>query len=166
MSPPDHAPHVLFLCLGNICRSPLAEGAFVDAVKNAGLTAHVDSAGTGGWHAGERPDPRSIAVAREFGVDISHQRARQLRGDDFATFDWIIAMDPDNVRNAARMRPTGDRFAKARLVPFIDFVPTQSRRGHLGVPDPYYGELDGFRDVWALLGAGMPDLVAAVFRQA
>jgi protein-tyrosine phosphatase len=156
-------PHVLFLCLGNICRSPLAEGAFRHAIAAAGLDARVDSAGTGGWHAGERPDHRSIAVAREHGVDISGQRARPLEDVDFSTFDWIVAMDADNLRTASRMRPSGRGHERARLVPFIDFVPPEFRKTHTGVPDPYYGDIEQFREVWRLLGHGMPQLIAAVY---
>lgn len=168
---------VLFLCMGNICRSPLAEGAF-----RASLTGSVtgragelqrlelegrlriDSAGTGGWHAGEPPDPRSVRVAREHGVDISGQRARQLTVEDFERFDWIVAMDEDNLAQAERRRPPG---ARARLVQFVDFVPVgegPSSRRPDRVPDPYYGELAGFVEVWRLLQRGMGPLIEAIAR--
>ena len=153
--------NVLFLCLGNICRSPLAEGAFRHLLAERGLTGlSVDSAGTGGWHAGEPPDARSIRIASEHGVDISGQRARQLAADDFARFDWIVAMDGDNLRTAAARRPAGPRHERARLVAMLDFVP--DRRDLDGVPDPYYGDLDGFREVWRLLTRGMPHLLTRV----
>lgn len=152
---------VLFLCLGNICRSPLAEGAFRHLLAARDLTGfEVDSAGTGGWHAGEPPDHRSIRIAFEHGVDISGQRARQLAAEDFARFDWIVAMDDDNLRAAASRRPSGPRHARARLVAMLDYVP--GPRVHDGVPDPYYGDLDGFREVWRLLERGMPHLLAEV----
>ncbi len=175
LSPAIEAPAgVLFLCLGNICRSPLAEGAM-----RAAMTAHtpqaarlldlhdnrrlvIDSAGTGAWHAGEPPDTRSIRIAHEHGVDISNQRARQLTNDDFARFDWIVAMDPDNLETASRRRPPGPQHQRARLVSFVDFVPALTNGRPDRVPDPYYGELSGFRDVWDLLMRGMPSLVAAV----
>jgi protein-tyrosine phosphatase len=165
---------VLFLCLGNICRSPLAEGAMRAAISSPSQEARrllalhdhrllvIDSAGTGAWHAGEPPDTRSIRIARENGVDISNQRARQLTNDDFARFDWIVAMDPDNLETAGRRRPPGPRHQRARLVPFVDFVPGDAHTRPDRVPDPYYGDLSGFHEVWDLLMRGMPTLVAAV----
>ena len=156
-------PSVLFLCLGNICRSPLAEGAFRALIaRHPDADFAVDSAGTGGWHAGEAPDPRSVATARRHGVDISAQRARQLAAEDFARFDWIVAMDSDNLETASRRRPAGDAHARARLVAMIDFVHPEVRGRLRGVPDPYYGGLDGFEEVWALLAAGMPNLLEAM----
>lgn len=177
MNPGDELG-VLFLCMGNICRSPLAEGAFRAALAAAatGTAAaelqrleragrlRIDSAGTGGWHAGEPPDPRSVRVARDHGVDISGQRARQLTAHDYDRFDWIVAMDEDNLAQAERRRPPG---ARARLVQFVDFVPVthdpRSRRPDR-VPDPYYGELSGFVEVWRLLQRGMGPLIEAVSR--
>jgi protein-tyrosine phosphatase len=154
---------VLFVCLGNICRSPLAEGAFRHLLAARGLNGiEVDSAGTGGWHAGEPPDERSVRVAREHGVDISQQRARQLVADDFARFDWIVTMDRDNLRAAAARRPAGERHARARLLAMHELV---AERGELdGIPDPYYGDLDGFREVWRLLWGGMPSLLDTIAR--
>lgn len=150
--------HVLFLCLGNICRSPLAEGVFRALVGARGDASSfaIDSAGTGAWHAGEPPDPRSVAEAAKHGVDISGQRARQLCAADFERFDWIVAMDRGNLTTAqSRRSPTG----KARVVAFMPFVPETDIRD---VPDPYYGGLDGFGDVWRLLEAGMPRLLDAI----
>ncbi|MCA9514482.1 MAG: low molecular weight phosphotyrosine protein phosphatase, partial [Myxococcales bacterium] len=131
----DRPTHVLFLCLGNICRSPLAEGVFRAEVERRGLGAAyvVDSAGTGAWHAGEPPDRRSVAVARKHGVDISAQRARQLAPEDFERFDWIVAMDGDNLRIARQRAGSG---ARARVARFTSFVPDASVDD---VPDPYYG---------------------------
>ncbi len=164
---------VLFLCLGNICRSPLAEGAFRALLAERGLAEaiQVDSAGTGGWHAGEAPDPRSVRVAAEAGVDIAGQRARQLVAEDFARFAWIVAMDASNKTDALRRKDAvGSGRGGARVVAFSEFA--REEREALArdefvsdpcdVPDPYYGNLDDFRGVWRLLVSGMPALLAAV----
>jgi protein-tyrosine phosphatase len=150
---------ILFLCLGNICRSPLAEGAFLHLVAERGDDGglEADSAGTGGWHVGESPDPRSVRVARDNGVDISRQRARQLQPDDFAGFDWIVAMDRDNLHTARARRPQGERFQRARVVAMADYFPPGTP--HDGVPDPYYGGPNGFSEVWSLLTRAMPGLL-------
>jgi len=148
-------PSVLFMCLGNICRSPLAEGALLAELARRGLSFRVDSCGTGAWHVGEAPDPRSVAVARRHGVDISTQRARQLATSDFAAFDWIVAMDDACLETARRRMPSG---ARARLVAFTKLVGAAAPE----VPDPYYGADDGFQTVWDLLSRGMPRLVELV----
>src|SRR3954470_3499858 len=111
---------ILFVCLGNICRSPLAEGAFRAEADRLGLDAEVDSAGTGGWHRGEPPDRRAIAVARRGGVDISVQRARQVTRADFDRFDHIVALDAENLADLERLRPAGSR---ASLSLLLDHVP-------------------------------------------
>lgn len=151
---------VLFLCLGNICRSPLAEGAFRALLAERGLAAaiDVDSAGTGGWHAGEAPDPRSVRVAAEAGVDIAGQRARALAAEDFLRFAWIVAMDASNEADALRrMAAAGATGVRARVVAFSEFAQSAG-----DVPDPYYGNLDDFRGVWRMLVGGMPALLDAV----
>ena len=137
---------VLFVCLGNICRSPLAEGVFRHLVAAVGLdaTIEIDSAGTGGWHEGEAPDPRSHAVAAKHGVDLSDQSARKVRPDDFASFDWIVAMDADNENDLRRAQPAG---SNARIVRLRDFDPD----GAGDVPDPYYGGPQGFDVVYAMV---------------
>lgn len=150
------APAVLLLCLGNICRSPLAEGALRAELARRGLSWTVDSAGTGSWHAGEPPDPRSVAAARRHGVDIGGQRARQLTATDFVAFDYIVAMDRSCLETAEQRRPRGA--TRARLVAFMPFVPADERR-HADVPDPYYGGQRDFEEVWDILVRGTPHLV-------
>jgi protein-tyrosine phosphatase len=158
---------VLFVCLGNICRSPLAEGAMRALLARRGLDGAftVDSAGTIGHHAGEAPDPRSVAEARRRGVDISGQRSRQLMPEDFDRFDWIVAMDARNLADAAELRRSRPS-ARARLVAMMDHIPVALRRGLDGVPDPYYGGPEGFADVWDLLSAGVEPLLDAMLAEA
>jgi protein-tyrosine phosphatase len=134
---------VLFVCLGNICRSPLAEAAFRREVQATGLEAEADSAGTGDWHIGEAPDSRAQAVARRHGVDISGYRARRVREEDFHRFSHIVALDRKNLAVLAAMRPPD---ATAELSLLLDHV--DGRKGQ-AVADPYYGEEDGFDITWA-----------------
>jgi len=136
-------PSILFVCLGNICRSPLAEGALRVEAGRRGLAVEVDSAGTGNWHAGEPPDGRAIAVAARRGVDITGLRARQVTRDDFTRFDHIVALDHDNLKNLRRLAPAD---ATARLSLLLDHVP--GREGQ-AVADPWFGEAEGFDTTWA-----------------
>jgi protein-tyrosine phosphatase len=133
---------VLFVCLGNICRSPLAEAALRAEAERLGLDVEVDSAGTGDWHLGYPPDPRAAAVATRNGIDISHRRARLVTREDFARFDHVIALDEQNLANLKAMRPDG---AKAELSLLLDHVP-----GRAGQPvaDPYYGDASHFDETW------------------
>jgi protein-tyrosine phosphatase len=135
-------PSLLFVCLGNICRSPLAEAAFRDAAARAGLEAVADSAGTGEWHAGHAPDPRSQAVALAHGIDISLYKARRVRGEDFRAFDHILALDPQNLRDLHAIAPPG---TTARISLLMDHVPGRAGQG---VRDPYYGDEADFVRVW------------------
>ena len=147
-------PAILFLCLGNICRSPLAEGAARAAFARAGIDAKLDSAGTGDWHVGHAPDRRAQAEARRRGIDISALRARQLSPDDFYDFDLILAADETNLRDARAIRPAG---ATADLMLMLDLLP--GRKGQ-GVTDPYYGKDDGFAATWDDVDAIASALVA------
>jgi len=150
---------VLFVCLGNICRSPLAEAAFRAEAARLGLDAQADSAGTGGWHRGERPDRRAIAAARRNGVDISHLRARQVQPEDFDRFDQIIALDGENLMDLRALRPAGGR---ARLSLLLDHVP--GRAGE-AVADPYYGDDGDFDITWRDVTAGARALAEKLQRE-
>jgi protein-tyrosine phosphatase len=136
---------ILMVCLGNICRSPLAEGILQEKVERLGLGWMVDSAGTGHWHVGDRPDERSIAVARQHGIDITEQRGRQFGPQDFERFDHILVMDTQNRRDVLRLAHTEQQQQKVRLI--LDY----SHPGHDdSVPDPYYDD-DGFENVFQML---------------
>jgi protein-tyrosine phosphatase len=152
---------VLFVCLGNICRSPTAEAVFRDLVtrEGAGLDIEVASAGTHGYHAGEPPDARAIDAALRRGIDMSQQRARMVEAADFARFDFVLAMDEQNFRRLQRIAPAEHRH---RLRLFLEFAPQLGRRD---VPDPYYGGPTGFEDVLDLVEEASRGLLAAL-RQA
>ena len=144
-----NSPSLLFVCLGNICRSPLAEGALRQAARQQGLDLRLDSAGTGHWHVGRPPDPRAIAAARRNGVDISDLSARQVTADDFTRFDHILALDPRNLADLRRLAPAG---STARLALLLDHVP--GREGQ-GVADPYTGTAADFDQTWAEVTAAV-----------
>lgn len=150
----DAGQAVLFVCLGNICRSPLAELALRLEVERVGLSVRVDSAGTGDWHVGRPPDPRARAEAARHGHDIEHYRARQVEQADFHAFDHIIALDLQNLADLQSMRPAD---ARARLSLLLDHVPGREAEG---VFDPYYGDASGFAETWADVKAGAAGLVA------
>lgn len=145
---------VLFVCLGNICRSPLAEAAFRQAAARAGVAVLTDSAGTGDWHAGEAPDSRAQAVALARGMDISGYRARQVVAEDFKRFAHIIAMDSANLEALKSLRPRRGRAAVSLM---LDYVP--GREG-LNVTDPYYGDTSGFEQTWDDVSAAAQGLLA------
>ena len=136
-------PAVLFVCLGNICRSPLAEAAFRAKVVRIGLDVEVDSAGTGDWHVGKPPDRRAQAVAKRYGIDISLHRARQVTRHDFQRFSHLVALDPQNLATLKAIRPAD---GAAELSLLLDYV--EERKGE-AVADPYYGEAAGFAVTWA-----------------
>ena len=147
---------LLVVCLGNICRSPMAEGALQARLASSPLAGRVqvDSAGTGGWHAGEPPDRRAIACARGHGVDIGGQRARQLSVDDFEAFDWILCADRANVRDVLRIAPATRRDRVALL---LDWAGVEADGE---VPDPYTGGPEDFRQVWRLVDSAAQAVVA------
>lgn len=147
---------LLFVCLGNICRSPLAEGALRAEAARRGLELTVDSAGTGGWHAGEAPDRRAQATARRHGVDVSGLRARQVTPDDFRRFDHVIALDHKNLADLRALAPAD---ATARLSLLLDWVP--GREGQ-AVADPWFGDEAGFETTWADVSAAARALAAAL----
>lgn len=153
------AVKVLFVCLGNICRSPLAEAAFRAEAARIGLDAEADSAGTGDWHAGQPPDTRAIAAARRNGVDISHLRARQVTRGDFDRFDYIIALDEANVADLEALRPAGSR---ATLSLLLDHVP--GREGQ-AVADPYYGGASHFDITWRDVSEAVRGLARAIQKE-
>ena len=140
-------PAILFVCLGNICRSPMAEGAMREAAEKRGLDIAVDSAGTGGWHAGDPPDTRAQAEAKRHGVDISGLRGRQIAPADHHRFTHIFALDEENLRDILLSAPA-DGTAEVSLL--MDVVP-----GHEGQPvaDPYYGGAEGFERTWDQVSA-------------
>lgn len=133
---------VLFVCLGNICRSPLAEAALRSEAARAGLAIEVDSAGIGDWHIGSPPDPRAVATAKRHGLDISGYRGRQVTAADFGRFTHIFALDVKNLKDLRRIRPSD---ADAQLCLLMDMVP--GRKGS-DVTDPYFGEDRGFEATW------------------
>jgi protein-tyrosine phosphatase len=150
----DHTTAVLFVCLGNICRSPMAEGAFREAAIRHGFDCVVDSAGTADYHTGSAPDPRAIAAARGHGVAIGGQLARQIELQDFYRFSHIIAMDRANLEGIKARCP---RNATADVTLLLDWL--DGHQGE-GVPDPYYGDEEGFLVAWELI-ARATDAVAA-----
>lgn len=135
-------PAILFVCLGNICRSPLAEAALRLAAEEAGLSLIIDSAGTGNWHVGRPPDRRAQVIALRNGVDIGHMRARQIGEADFRNFTHILALDHDNL---AMIEARAPHDATAQIALLLDFVP--GREGE-AVADPYYGDESGFEMTW------------------
>lgn len=146
---------VLFVCMGNICRSPTAEGVFAQLVQQAGLAPHIatDSAGTHAYHIGEPPDPRSQSTALRRGIDLSKLRARRFNERDFEQFDFILAMDADNYSILSEACPPEARY---KLKMFLEFAP---HLNELDVPDPYYGGEFGFERVLDLVEAASEGLL-------
>ncbi|MEP5765568.1 MAG: low molecular weight protein-tyrosine-phosphatase [Halieaceae bacterium] len=149
---------VLFVCLGNICRSPTAHGVFNRQLTDAGLNQRItaDSAGTGAWHVGEPPDERAAAAAARRGYDLSSLRARQVRPDDFQRFDYILAMDKSNLLHLQALCPAD---YPGHLGLFLDYHPASPI---LEVPDPYYGGSDGFNEVLDLVEQAGQGLLQAM----
>ena len=147
--------NLLVVCLGNICRSPLAEGALRARIAASPLAGRVrvDSAGTGGWHAGQPPDPRAIACAHGHGVDISQLRARKLRERDYSEFDWLLCADRENLRDVIDQAPAVARQKVALLMEWAGV------KGNAIVPDPYTGGTAEFEHAWRLVDSAAQAVV-------
>lgn len=152
---------VLFVCMGNICRSPTAQGVFESLVEKHSLAdiIAIDSAGTHAYHIGEPPDARASAAALNRGIDLSAQQARRVSPDDFERFDYVLAMDNDNYELLAASCPSG---FESRLRLFLDFAPDLEARE---VPDPYYGGGSGFERVLDLIEQASEGLLAEIRQQ-
>ncbi len=155
---------VLFVCLGNICRSPLAENIFREHVRQAGREGEfeIDSAGTGAYHEGESPDRRMTATARKHGLELKGH-ARQFRQSDYDEFDWIIAMDASNRANMLQLARDNNDRAKVQML--REFDPTSINPNRIeDVPDPYYGGGSGFEDVYKIVERSSQELLATITR--
>ena len=152
---------ILFVCLGNICRSPTAEGTMRALVREAGLEGEIeiDSAGTGSWHVGSSPDRRAARAARARGIALEGT-AREVRTEDFEDFDLLIAMDRSNLRALGQLAPSEEARAKLRLL--REFDPADPRPED--VPDPYYGASGGFEEVLDLVQSSCAGLLAQIRR--
>lgn len=144
---------ILFVCLGNICRSPTAEGVLRAMAQDAGLDLEIDSAGTGNWHLGDPPYGPAIAAARTRGYDLSQLRARQITGDDFRRYDLILAMDTENLAATEALRPAG---IETRVRLLLDYAGTGFDPGLQAVPDPYFtDDFDGALDLIEIATRGL-----------
>lgn len=152
----DGRVRVLFVCLGNICRSPTAHGVMEQLVAEGGYAIEVDSAGTGAWHIGHPPDPRSQEAAARRGLDLSGQRARRVTVADFHAFHHIIAMDEQNLADLRDMQPEDGMAQLALLLSYAEEGTPAS------VPDPYYGGGNGFEEVLDLVESGCRGLLDAL----
>lgn len=148
---------LLMVCLGNICRSPLAEG-----IMKAKLPADfvVDSAGTSGFHSGDAPDPRSIAVAQKYGIDISNQRSRQISVQDFEEFDKIYCMDKSNLKNVLALAENDEQRQKVALL----LTEADSESIFTEVPDPYYGGAKGFEKVFEMIDIACEEIAKKIIK--
>lgn len=153
--------NVLFVCMGNICRSPTAQGVFESLLAESGLAEYVqvDSAGTHAYHVGEQPDARASKAAARRGIDLSRQRARRVEAADFERFDYLLAMDSSNLEDLLAICPDQHR-TKVRL--FLEFAGPDARSD---VPDPYYGGPQGFERVLDLVEEGALGLIEDIRRQ-
>ena len=144
---------ILMVCLGNICRSPLAEGILHSKIMNHSLGWKVESAGTSAYHAGDLPDQRSIHVAAKYGLDITNQRSRQVKPNDLDYFDLVYAMDASNYNNLTKMASSPDQLEKIKLI-MNEAFPGENR----GVPDPYWDN-DGFENVYNMLDLACSQII-------
>lgn len=158
---------VLFVCLGNICRSPTAEAVFQQRIQSSGWSAllEADSAGTAGWHIGKAPDARTVAAAASRGYDLSHLRARQLTWQDLDAFDYVLGMDADNLRDiralAQQTEQALGRAPRAQLQLLMDYAADLPD----SVPDPYYGGADGFEQVLDYVESATDGLLRHLLKQ-
>lgn len=143
---------ILMVCLGNICRSPLAEGILKSKIDTH--TVFVDSAGTGHWHVGQLPDPRSIEIAKNHGIDLTNQRGRQFTQKDFEDFDFIFVMDASNKENVLQLAKNTSEAKKVQLI-LDEIFPFEN----VDVPDPYYGGDQGFESVYQMLDQACEEIV-------
>ncbi|MFM7016050.1 MAG: low molecular weight protein-tyrosine-phosphatase [Bacteroidota bacterium] len=142
---------ILMVCLGNICRSPLAEGLMIEKLSQYNIYFQVDSAGTGGWHVGSAPDKRSISVAAENGLDIGKQVCRKIDEQDYESFDYLFAMDTSVYRTLHAQSPRPEYLRKIKLICDINEEFDGSNSENMDVPDPYTGQLNDFRIVYRML---------------
>ncbi len=149
---------ILFVCLGNICRSPLVEAVARQRCDKAGLAVTLASCGTGNWHVGKGADPRMVRAAADAGYDLSPHRARQVRASDFHDFDWVLAMDQDNLDTLEGLRRGGG------VTPAL-FLPWAGVKAPEEFPDPYYGTTEGFGRAVALAEQGVDGLIARLRRR-
>jgi protein-tyrosine phosphatase len=152
---------VLFVCMGNICRSPTAQGVFAHLVESQGLTSliQIDSAGTHAYHVGEPPDVRATQAAKKRNIELGSQRARRVTGDDFLDFDYVLAMDRNNYDDLISLCPTEHQ---SKLYLFLEFA---TGLGEDEVPDPYYGGITGFERVLDMIELASQGLVAEIRQQ-
>ena len=148
---------VLMVCLGNICRSPLAQGILEKKSKESNVNIYVDSAGSNGWHVGSSPDLRSIKVAQKYDIDISHQKARKFSTYDFKEFDKIYVMDTSNYRDIIRLCSNEKECNKVQLI--LKIIDPENNPS---VPDPYYGEEDGFEKIYRLLENACSKIISEI----
>lgn len=142
------------VCLGNICRSPLAQGILEELALKNKIPLFVDSCGTGGWHIGNPPDQRSIDIAKQYNIDISQQRARKFNTNDFIDFDKIYVMDTTNFTNVIRLCSNNNEVNKVELI-----LKNINKQKRLSVPDPYYGGQNGFENVFKLLYSACEEII-------
>ena len=145
------------VCLGNICRSPLAQGILEKKSKESNINIYVDSAGTGGWHVGSSPDLRSINIAKKYNIDISDQKARKFSTYDFQEFDKIFVMDKSNYRDLIRLCSNEKECNKIQLI-----LKNINPENNISVPDPYYGEEDGFEEIYRLLEKACSEIISEI----
>lgn len=161
MAPTQPTTSLNFVCLGNICRSPLAKWIFTHQAKQRGILHrfNIDSCGTGGWHAGGPADPRSTAIALQYGLDVPHTARQVMPITDFAQFDYLLAMDRSNRDNLLKLGAPKERVFLMRS---FDATLKGADEHHLDVPDPYYGGDDGFEKVYQMLWRASEGLIERV----